>query len=238
MTLRSWSLVRPRNGPPLAVSTMRATSDARPPRRHCHTAECSESTGTISPPPAARALATTGPAAIRLSLFASASRLPARSDASVAGRPAKPTTAFNTTSASGCAASVANTSGSSAHARRQVGRHVERARLFARAARCCGRRPARRRGTRRGGGRGRRALAYRSSRSSPGSPRRVSHPHVRGRDLCFRCEPAEEALGLTASGRVPGNRRSAGRTADRRTGRAHRRDQGAKCRSPSSRRRV
>ncbi len=41
--------MRPRNGPPLAVSTMRATSDGRPERRHCHTAECSESTGTISP---------------------------------------------------------------------------------------------------------------------------------------------------------------------------------------------
>ena len=33
----------------------------RPARSACQTAECSESTGTISPPPAARALATTGP---------------------------------------------------------------------------------------------------------------------------------------------------------------------------------
>ena len=40
---------RPRNGPPLAVTTSRRTSSARPPRRHCAIAECSESTGTICP---------------------------------------------------------------------------------------------------------------------------------------------------------------------------------------------
>ena len=43
------SRVRPRNGPPLAVSTSRRTSSARPPRRHCASALCSESTGTIWP---------------------------------------------------------------------------------------------------------------------------------------------------------------------------------------------
>src|SRR5262249_25854181 len=85
---------------------IRATSDVRPARKHCQIAECSESTGTISPPPATRAFATTGPAAMRLSLFASASRLPAVSAASVAGRPAKPTTAFSTTSASASSASA------------------------------------------------------------------------------------------------------------------------------------
>src|SRR5262245_35896590 len=111
------SRVRPRNGPPLALSTLRATSDARPARRHCQMAECSESTGMISPPPAPRAWATTGPAAIRLSLFASASRLPAPSAESVAGSPAKPTTAFSTTSASSSAESSASASGRSAQAR-------------------------------------------------------------------------------------------------------------------------
>ena len=41
--------VRPRNGPPLAVTTSRRTSSARPPRRHCASAECSESTGRSWP---------------------------------------------------------------------------------------------------------------------------------------------------------------------------------------------
>ncbi len=40
------SALRPRNGPPLAVSTSRATSSRAPPRRHWASAECSESTGT------------------------------------------------------------------------------------------------------------------------------------------------------------------------------------------------
>ena len=61
VTVASSAAVRPRNGPPLAVRMMRPTSVCRPERRHCQIAECSESTGTISPPPAARALATTGP---------------------------------------------------------------------------------------------------------------------------------------------------------------------------------
>ena len=46
------------------------------------------------------AAARPGPAAMRLSLLASASRLPWRSVASVTGRPANPTTALTTTSAS------------------------------------------------------------------------------------------------------------------------------------------
>src|SRR5918912_1559768 len=53
-------------------------------------AECSESTGTISPPPRSRARTTTGPAAMRLSLLARASRLPASRAATVAGRTARP----------------------------------------------------------------------------------------------------------------------------------------------------
>src|SRR6476469_19575 len=47
---------------------------------------------------------------MRLSLFASARRVPCSSAAIVAGSPAKPTTAFSTTSASGCAASSASAS--------------------------------------------------------------------------------------------------------------------------------
>ena len=61
-------------------------------RRHWWTAQCSLSTGTSSAPGVARSGCTTGPAAIRLSLLASARRLPARSVARVTGRPAKPTT--------------------------------------------------------------------------------------------------------------------------------------------------
>ena len=49
VTSCSSSRLRPRNGPPLAVSTSRRTSSARPPRRHCASALCSESTGTIWP---------------------------------------------------------------------------------------------------------------------------------------------------------------------------------------------
>ncbi len=76
---------RPRNGPPLAVSTSRSTSPAAPERRHCASAECSESTGTICPGAAARV--TSGPPTIRDSLFASASVLPAASAASVGAQP-------------------------------------------------------------------------------------------------------------------------------------------------------
>ena len=84
---------RPRNGPPLAVSTMRArrsTPLSGRARRHWWTAQCSESTGTISAPGVARARCTTGPAAISDSLLASASRRPASRAARVTSRPAKP----------------------------------------------------------------------------------------------------------------------------------------------------
>ena len=72
---------QPRNGPPEAVSTRLATSSAVPPRRHCASAECSESTGTIWPGFAARS--TNGPPAISDSLFARANRAPLASAASV-----------------------------------------------------------------------------------------------------------------------------------------------------------
>ena len=47
VTSASSARVRPRNGPPLAVSTSRRTSSAAPARRHWARALCSESTGTI-----------------------------------------------------------------------------------------------------------------------------------------------------------------------------------------------
>ena len=53
VTSASSSAARPRNGPPLAVSTSRATSPRAPPRRHWASAECSESTGTSCPGAAA-----------------------------------------------------------------------------------------------------------------------------------------------------------------------------------------
>ena len=112
-TSASSSRVRPRNGPPLAVSTSRATSPRAPPRSAWYNAECSESTGTISPPPRWRAARTTGPPAMRLSLFARASRFPDSSAAMVAGKPANPTTALRTTSTSSSAASSARAPGSS-----------------------------------------------------------------------------------------------------------------------------
>ena len=92
------SAAQPRNGPPDAVSTRLATSSAVPPRRHCASAECSESTGTIWPGFAA--FSTSGPPAISDSLFASASRAPLASAASVGCRPSAPTSALSTTSAS------------------------------------------------------------------------------------------------------------------------------------------
>ena len=70
VTCSSSSRPRPRKGPPLAVSTRRPTSLARPPRRHCAMAECSESTGTIWP--GAAFPATSGPPTISDSLLASA----------------------------------------------------------------------------------------------------------------------------------------------------------------------
>ena len=49
VTVSRSAALQPRNGPPEAVSTKRATSSGPPERRHCASAECSESTGTIWP---------------------------------------------------------------------------------------------------------------------------------------------------------------------------------------------
>src|SRR5690606_8972029 len=114
----AWSGVTPsrasgsqsRKGPPEAVSTRRRTSRSPAPRRHCRIALCSLSTGTSVPPPCRRASRTSGPPATRDSLLASASRLPARRAASVACRPAAPTTALITTSTAGCVAASSSAS--------------------------------------------------------------------------------------------------------------------------------
>ncbi len=96
---------RPRNGPPLAVTTSRRTSPRVPPRRHWASAECSESTGTICSGRVTAPL-TNEPPATSDSLLASASVRPARSAASVGASPSDPTTPLSTTSHGHCASSV------------------------------------------------------------------------------------------------------------------------------------
>src|SRR3954447_2122972 len=93
--------VRPRNGPPLAVRTILDSSRPGCPleRRPWCTAQCSLSTGTSSAPAVDRSGCTTGAPAIRLSLLASARRLPACRVRTVTDRPANPTTPLTTTSA-------------------------------------------------------------------------------------------------------------------------------------------
>ena len=109
VTAASSSRRRPRNGPPEAVSTSRATSSPRPPRRHWASAECSESTGTIWPGRAAAV--TSGPPATSDSLFASASRAPVASAASVGPRPREPVIPLSTVSAGVVAVSSVAASG-------------------------------------------------------------------------------------------------------------------------------
>lgn len=105
VTSCSESRLRPRNGPPLAVTTRRRTSSARPPRSACARAECSESTGTIWPGPATAL--TSGPPATSDSLLASASVEPACRAARVGRRPIEPVMPLSTTSVGRAAASVA-----------------------------------------------------------------------------------------------------------------------------------
>src|SRR6516164_1245642 len=103
----SWSAGQSRKGPPDAVRSRRATSvvPCREARHWC-SAQCSESTGTISAPGVLRAFCTTGAPAISDSLLAKASRRPASRAAIVTGSPAKPTTALRTTSAPLAAATM------------------------------------------------------------------------------------------------------------------------------------
>ena len=68
--------VLPRNGPPLAVSQRRATSGRARPAAHWWIAQCSESTGTISPPPRVRAALDHRPAGDERLLVGEAEPLP------------------------------------------------------------------------------------------------------------------------------------------------------------------
>src|SRR5256885_11213842 len=70
--------VQVRNGPPDAVRMSRSSSVGRRPVMHWSTALCSESTGTISPPPSRAARVTSSPAITSASLLASATRLPTK----------------------------------------------------------------------------------------------------------------------------------------------------------------
>ena len=88
VTSRSCSRVRPRNGPPLAVSTMRA--DLRRAARRAGTARprsARSRRGRSRPRPRRGPWPRPGPAAIRLSLFASASRLPGSQRGERRGQP-------------------------------------------------------------------------------------------------------------------------------------------------------
>ena len=98
VTFASSARVRPRNGPPDAVSTRRRTSSWVPERSACASAECSESTGTIWPGAASRC--TNSPPTMSDSLFASARVRPASSAAIVGASPTEPVMPLSTTSAS------------------------------------------------------------------------------------------------------------------------------------------
>src|SRR6266566_2662574 len=75
-TSASSSRVRPRNGPPEAVSTSECTLSGLRSSRHWYAAECSLSTGSSRPPPRRWAAVARSPAATRLSLFARARSTP------------------------------------------------------------------------------------------------------------------------------------------------------------------
>src|SRR5918992_3568579 len=92
--------VRPRNGPPLAVSTRRSTVPGRSPSSSWNRAECSESTGISWAPVASASAVTSSPPTTRLSLLASARSIPSPSAATVGPSPAEPTRAFRTRSQS------------------------------------------------------------------------------------------------------------------------------------------
>src|SRR5262245_14872956 len=109
--LASSARVQPRKGPPEPVRITRLRSSRRSPRRHSARAACSESTGTSrSGSPLIRST-TRSPPTTRLSLLASASIFPACSAASVGLRPAGPTSALSTMSASTSRARTSAASG-------------------------------------------------------------------------------------------------------------------------------
>jgi hypothetical protein len=97
--------VRPRNGPPEAVTISLRTSERSPPISAWKSAECSESTGTIWP---GLAIAlTSGPPTISDSLLARMSTRPASRAASVGRSPMEPVMPLSTEWQGSAAASVA-----------------------------------------------------------------------------------------------------------------------------------
>ena len=110
----SVSAGRRRNGPPLAVSTIRRTSSSEPVRRAWWMAECSLSTGTILPPVRSASRITSGPAITSVSLLASATVLPASRADQVLRSPAAPTMAETTRSTSAACTRSSSASGPTA----------------------------------------------------------------------------------------------------------------------------
>ncbi len=100
VTCANSSTVRVRNGPPLAVRTIRATSSRRPDCIAWKIALCSLSTGSTETLRSLASRITSGPATTRLSLLANATGLPASSAAQVPCSPALPTIAESTMSVS------------------------------------------------------------------------------------------------------------------------------------------
>src|ERR1700722_1673364 len=98
---------RRRKGPPLAVSTRRATESRSSPRRHYQSAECSLSIGMMCAADSDARARTSSPAMTRTSLVAVATVAPASTAASVGRSAAAPVMATHTTSASIAAISQA-----------------------------------------------------------------------------------------------------------------------------------
>src|SRR3954464_7273913 len=92
--------VRPRNGPPLAVSTSLSIVPGRSAEMSWCSAECSESTGMICAPVASASWVTSSPPTTSDSLLARARSMPSPSVATVGPSPTEPTSALSTRSAS------------------------------------------------------------------------------------------------------------------------------------------
>src|SRR4051812_3756095 len=99
VTSSSSPRVRPRNGPPLAVSTSLSTVPGASPASSWCSAECSESTGMSAAPVASASAVTSSPPTTSDSLLASARSMPSPSVATVGPSPAEPTSALRTSSA-------------------------------------------------------------------------------------------------------------------------------------------
>ena len=102
------SLSKERKGPPEAVNQRARTVCAGLSSRHWKMAECSESTANTRTWCLAASFMTNSPAMTRISLEATAMSLPARMAAKAGSKPAVPTMAIRTTSASGKVASRSN----------------------------------------------------------------------------------------------------------------------------------